>query len=195
MGNALTPRLCSRLSAPSSSRLLARSTDCSQPGPPPTQSAPAGSTAHDTYGCQDHPHFTDEETEALSLAQGQLRRSRGGNNSEPHCPMAPCHPKDQSVQPLPTDPLPLGARRAGSAGGSSGLWAESPRIPHLLAQRLLWAEQQRPTAGHAVQEGPRGVRASICPAVNWWHWTRWPWGAFSGLRTQNRHPANPHPPG
>lgn len=118
----------------------------------------------------DHPHFTDEETEALSLAQGQLI-SRGGNDSEPHCPTAPSHPKDQSVQPLPTDPLPLGATRAGSAGGSSGLWAESPRIPHLLAQRLLWAEQQRPTAGHAVQEGPRGVRASMCPAVNWWHWT------------------------
>lgn len=26
----------------------------------------------------DHPHPTDEETEAPSLAQGQLRRSRGG---------------------------------------------------------------------------------------------------------------------
>ena len=32
----------------------------------------------DTCRHWDHPHFTDEETEAQSLAQGQLRRSRGG---------------------------------------------------------------------------------------------------------------------
>ena len=67
VGRCPHPQAAFRLSAPSSSRLLARSTNCSQPGPSPTQSAPAGSTAHNACGRQDHPHFTDRELKPCHL--------------------------------------------------------------------------------------------------------------------------------
>lgn len=104
------------------------------------------------------------------------QKEQSRNGSEPRCW---AYPQDQQDQPLPIRPLPLGAREAQGCGLSPP--GAPPAPPPPSTSSLSWAAEGN---GRTCRVR-RGLWASVSPCAKWGHWTRWPQGAFPGLRSKN----------
>lgn len=164
MGAALTPRLHS------DSQPL-HHPGCSPGAPTAPSQVPRPPSQHpqdpQRVWAPGPPPFYRQGTEALSLAQGQLRRSRGGTTLNHTARRPPATLRTSRSSDCQLTHFLLGLRGPSVQAGAQGCGPMPLGSPTSFLNRFLWAERQRP----AVQEGPRAVWASVCPAVHWWHWT------------------------